>query len=113
MRITINFKVIDKMMSLPLELQQKIKTKLTQYEEERKMPFLSTLEEMALEKGEEKGAKETSRNHIIKILEKRFGTLPDELINAINKLDDLSLLERLILETITVNSVAEFNTLIN
>jgi len=102
------FKVIDKMMSLPVQLQQKIKTKLTQYEEERKMPFLSTLEEMALEKG----AKETSRNHIIKILEKRFGTLPDELINAINKLDDLPLLERLHLETITVNSVAEFSTLI-
>ncbi|MBR8828773.1 MAG: hypothetical protein DSM107014_12875, partial [Gomphosphaeria aponina SAG 52.96 = DSM 107014] len=107
------FKVIDKMMTLPPELQLKLKTKLNQYEEERKMPFLSTLEEMALEKGQEKGAKETSRKHIIKILQQRFGTLPENLITKVNQIDEMSLLEDLILQTISVNCVEEFQARID
>lgn len=41
-------KFIDKMMTLPPPLQLNFKSKLNQYEKERKMPFLSTLEEIDL-----------------------------------------------------------------
>jgi hypothetical protein len=101
-------KFIDKMMTLPPQLQLNFKTKLNQYEKEIQMPFLSTLEEMALEQG----AKSTSQTHIINLLEKRFGEIPETLIQTINQIEDLSLLEQLHLETISVNSVAEFEQLI-
>lgn len=111
------FKVIDKMMSLPPQLQLNFKTKLNEYEEEQKMPFLSTLEEMALERGqeigEEKGAKETRQQDIIDLLVKRFVTLPETLINAVKKVDDTAILKQLLMATITVNSVKEFEQLIN
>ncbi len=77
------------------------------------MPFLSTLEEMALERGQQIGAKETRKKDIINLLKKRFGNLTDELIQSLNKIDDLSFLDTLILETISVNYVAEFQELIN
>ncbi len=102
------FKFIDKMMTLPPELQRNFKTKINQYEEERQMPFLSTLEEMAMETT----AKSTTRKNLINLLQKRFGELPESLIETLDKIDDISVLERLHLETISVSSVEEFEGLV-
>lgn len=102
------FRFIDTMMTLPPELQQQLKIKVNQYEEERQMPFLSTLEEMAIEST----AKSTNKKSIINLLQKRFGELPEALMENINKIDDISVLERLLLETISVSSVAEFEELV-
>ncbi len=76
------------------------------------MPFLSTIEEMALERGQHEGAKTTSQKHIIVALQNRFGNLPEALIEAINKIEDVSLLDGLFIPSITVNSLAEFEQLI-
>ncbi|GGA12186.1 hypothetical protein [Okeania sp. KiyG1] len=80
------------------------------------MEFLSTIEELAMERGQQRGqqigAKENCRQNILDLLEKRFNSLPETLIKAINEINDLALLKRLLLETITVNSVAEFEELI-
>jgi len=110
-------KFIDKMMSLPPSLQQKFKEQVNQFEQERKMPFLSTIEEMALERGQEigqeKGAKEARQQDIFDLLETRFNTLPESLVKSLNKIDDLALLKELLIETIKVNSLEEFEALIN
>ena len=103
------YKVIDLMMALSEDLQLSFEEKLTKYQEERQMPLLTNIEQRALAKG----AKEACQQHIIKLLQKRFGELPKNLIQKINQIDDISLLEQLILETISVNSVAEFEQLIN
>ncbi|NEP07777.1 MAG: hypothetical protein F6K34_25110 [Okeania sp. SIO4D6] len=88
------------------------------------MEFLSTMEELAIERGQkigqqigqkigqEIGAKATCRQNILDLLEKRFNSLPETLIKAINEINDLALLKRLLVETITVSSVAEFEELI-
>ncbi|NEQ75830.1 MAG: hypothetical protein F6K23_24000 [Okeania sp. SIO2C9] len=114
------FKFIDKMMTLPPELESNFQSKINQYEEEQRMEFLSTIEELAIERGQqigpeigqEIGAKENCRQNILDLLEKRFNSLPETLIKAINEINDLALLKRLLVETITVNSVAEFEELI-
>lgn len=95
-------------MTLPPKLQRSFKTKINQYEEEQQMPFLSTLEEMAMETT----AKSTTRKNLINLLQKRFGELPESLIKSLNKIEDLSVLDRLILETISVSSVEEFEGLV-
>ena len=46
-------------MTLPPKLESSFKTKINQYEEEKKIEFLSTIEEMAIERGQEIGAKQT------------------------------------------------------
>lgn len=106
-------KFLDKMMTLPTQLELEFKNKLNQYEKERNMPFLSTIEEMALERGQQIGVKETRKQDIIKILQNRFDSLPDDLVKSINQIDDISVLENLLLPSISVSSLEEFQQLIN
>ncbi|RPH90195.1 MAG: hypothetical protein EHM73_06980 [Chroococcales cyanobacterium metabat2.561] len=106
-------KFIDKMMTFPLQLQLNFKTKLSQYEEENKMPFLSTIEEMALEEGAKSGAELTSQKYIILALQSRFGEIPNSLIETINQIEDVSVLESLFVPSITINSLGEFQQLVN
>ncbi len=102
------FKFIDKMMTLPPELQQNLESKINQYEEEQKMEFLSTMEERAIERG----AKETRIQDIIDLLQMRFNSVPETLLESLNNIEDLAFLKQLLLETIRVNSIAEFEVLI-
>jgi hypothetical protein len=78
-------------------------------QKKRKMRLLSNIEQRALEKG----AKEAHQQDILGLLENRFNTLPDTLVEKINQIEDLAQLKQLLLETIKVNSVAEFEQLVN
>jgi hypothetical protein len=98
------FQVIDRMMALPEELQQSFEQKLTSYEEERKMPLLSRMEE--------RGTRQTLQSTIIHILQVRFETVPPELINEINSLEDILELERLVMTSVTINSVVDFGQML-
>ncbi|NCQ86210.1 MAG: hypothetical protein GPJ00_17720 [Microcystis aeruginosa W13-18] len=73
------------------------------------MPFLSTIEEMALEEG----AKLTNQKHIILALQSRFGEIPNSLIETINQIEDVSVLEGLFVPSITINSLGDFQQLVN
>jgi len=90
-------------MTVTPELQEQIKTKIRQYEAEREMPFLSTFEETAI--------KSNSKKSIISLLKKRFGELPETLIENLKKIDEAAVLEQLLLETISVGSAEEFEEL--
>jgi hypothetical protein len=83
------------------------------YEKELNMPFLSTIEELAEERGQVKGAKETCQNNIIKILSKRFDHVTELMSNSITKIDDMLILENLLLSSISVPSLEEFQKLID
>jgi len=106
-------KFIDKMMTLPPQLQLNFKTKLSQYEEENKMLFLSTIEEMALEEGAKSGVKLTSQKYIILALQSRFGEIPNSLIETINQIENVSVLESLFVPSVTINSLGELQQLVN
>jgi predicted transposase YdaD len=110
-------KFIDKMMTLPPPLQTEFNDKLEQHEKELNMPFLSTIEEMAEErgeaKGEIKGARKTCRNNIIKILANRFDSVPELMSDSLKKIDDMTILENLLLASISVHSLAELQKLID
>jgi hypothetical protein len=106
-------KFIDKMMTLPPPLQLEFKDKLEQYEKELNMPFLSTIEEIAEERGEIKGARKNCQDNIIKILANRFDDVPELMSNSITKIDDMLILENLLLSSISVPSLEEFQKLID
>ena len=102
------FQVIDRMMTLPEELKRSFNERLTRYEEEIKVPLLSNME---LE-GIEKGTRQNLKSNIIGLLQKRFQNVPDELVTTINNIDDITQLQSLVLETVSVNTVADFEQLI-
>jgi phage terminase small subunit len=99
------YKVIDFMMTLSEELQYSFEEKLSQYQEERKMRLLSNIEQRA--------SIRISQENIMELLEDRFGNLPESLVEKINQIKDLNRLKYLLRQTIHVNSVAEFEHLIN
>ena len=104
------------MMSLFEELQQSFENKLTSYEEERKMPLLSRMEERGLlngiEQGLDRGTRQTLQATIIRILQARFETVAPEIINRLNSLEDISTLERLVMNSVTINSIADFEQML-
>ena len=90
------YKVIDIMMALSTKLQTSFEEKITNYQEDRKVPLLSNIEIRAIERT----TKITRREDIIKLLQKRFGNLPESLVENINQIDDIAVLESLLVETI-------------
>ncbi|WP_370569772.1 hypothetical protein [Sphaerospermopsis sp. LEGE 00249] len=99
------FRFIDKMMSLTQELQQKLLTKITEYEKEIEMPFLTPTEELFIAR--------TRQQDIIKLLQVKFGDIPEILSKNIQKIDDLTALEELFVSSITITSLEEFTNLVN
>ena len=69
------------------------------------MPLLTNIEQRTIEK--------TRRQNIIKLLQVRFGDIPENLVVSINQVDDTSFLEEIFVSAINVNSLEEFAQLVN
>ena len=93
------------MMALSEDLQLSFEEKLANYQEERKMPLLTNIERRTIEK--------TRKQDIIKLVQVRFGDIPENLIASINQIDKTSFLEQLLISTISISSLEEFAQLVN
>lgn len=80
------------MMTLPDSLEREFRAELRQYQEERQMPYVTSIERLAKEEGQ--------REIIENILKVRFGSLDDQLASIVDPLLTLSPEEytRLLLE---------------
>ncbi len=74
------FKVLDWMMQLPQSLDEKFKTDLANFEEEAKMPYVSSIERIAIQEGMAKGMAQGRVEGKLQLLSRqlagRFGQLP-------------------------------------
>ena len=81
---------LDWVMTLPPELSMEFDHHLSKYEEEKKMPYVTTIErrgiEKGIEKGMEKGRVEGATNLTLRQLRRRFGTLAEETQTRIQTL---------------------------
>jgi hypothetical protein len=103
------FRFIDWIMVLPDELATDFKTELRRDEEAGRMRYVTSIERLA----KVEGKVETNRENIIKILQTRFGQISQETVNVINNINDLSVLENLFTNAVTVSSLNAFIQLIN
>jgi hypothetical protein len=103
------FQIIDKMMTLTKELQQGLVTKIKNFEEEKKMPFISPTEELAMERGEQKGM-QREQELIIRQLNRRIGEIKFSLIETIRKLkvEELELLGEALLDFSAVSDLEQW-----
>jgi hypothetical protein len=93
------------MMALSEDLQLSFDQKLANYQEERKMPLVTNIERRAIEK--------TRKQDIIKLVQVRFGDIPENLVTSINQIDDTSFLEQIFVSAINISSLEEFAQLVN
>src|SRR5262249_14980056 len=49
------FRLLDWMLALPVELEQQFQEELHRFEEDRRMPYVTSIERVALEKGRKEG----------------------------------------------------------
>jgi hypothetical protein len=103
------FRFVDRMMSLPKELEQQLRTEVIRYREERKMPFISPMEELI----QEEATLQARREDIVEVLQVRFGEVPPDVVEAVNGIEDLPTLKQLHRQAIAIGSVAQFQELLN
>jgi hypothetical protein len=99
------FRLIDWMMTLPAELEQLCDTEISSYERQNYMPYITTIER--------RGILRTQRENLIDVLSARFESVPSELSVAINNLDDMDVLKRLLRQAVTIPSLSEFEQLLS
>ncbi|MFM5956481.1 MAG: hypothetical protein ACKOQ2_04815 [Dolichospermum sp.] len=109
------------MMTLSLELQSSLESKIKQFEEERTMPLMSNMELRGIERGKEIGkeigALENARDFVKKVLENRLGDIPGDIGQCLNDASVISVLEEMLKAALIVNSFEEcrksFSIIIN
>lgn len=93
------FGFIDWVMSLPEELEQEFQQQLQQLEEERRMPYITSVERSGIRQGLLKG--------IFLGLELKFGNSGNSLKPEISQITDVNLLEAILEGLKTANTMEE------
>jgi hypothetical protein len=91
------FRVIDWLMELPRELERQFQDEIHQFEEERQMPYVTSIERMAREEGRTEGQREGLQQGIEVALELKFGATGAELlplVQAEQRVDVLRAVQR-------------------
>jgi hypothetical protein len=86
------FRLIDWMLTLPDELEKEFHQEIHQFEEERRMPYVTSVERFALKKGLREGLLEG----ITSLLKVKFGEVDKQVLEEIKALDDVSQLRKVL-----------------
>jgi hypothetical protein len=103
------FRFIDWVMVLPKELASSFKTEVRNYEEANRMRYVTSIERLA----KEEGIVENARESVIEVLETRFGEVPSAIVEAINAIEEPSVLKTLHKRAIAIPSTDEFQELLD
>jgi len=92
-------------MVLPGELEEALSVELAEFERERMMPYVSSIERIALRRGKAEAKVET----LLRLLTKRFqAALPEDLEACIRSTQDLAKLDTWIDATLDGSDLADF-----
>ncbi|MCP4701791.1 MAG: cytosolic protein, partial [Gammaproteobacteria bacterium] len=100
------------MLALPDALAQEFREELTKYEEKKKMPYVTSIERIGIEKGVKKGALQKSQEDVIEILSVRFKKIPGSLLKTIRSINDAALLSKLHRKAILAESIQSVKQII-
>ena len=92
------------MMTLLPGLDQAFDAKIRRYGAENAMPYLTTIERFAQLR--------TARENILEVLGVRFGELPFELGERLERVGDAAQLKYLLRQSILISSIAAFQALL-
>ena len=103
------FRFIDWIMVLPDELARSFKAEVRSSEEAQRMRYVTSIERLA----REEGMLEKAREVLIVGLQTRFGEVPESVVEVINRIEDQSLLQTLLINAITTSTFEKFHIFFN
>lgn len=107
------FRLIDWMVQLPKELENDFHRAIHEFEEEKRMPYVTSIERAGIEKGREEGLKLGILESICDNLEQKFGAAGKKLLPKIKALEDLKRLRKLRRAITAAESVEELKELLD
>jgi hypothetical protein len=91
---------------LPDDLAQKFHQTTVEYEGEKHMPYITSIERLGRQEGLKEGLREGqklgAREDVVEILRMRFAAVPPAIVEALGRIDDLGTLRSLLRRAITV-----------
>jgi hypothetical protein len=99
------FRFLDWILVLPENLENQFDEELSNFEEERQMPYVTSVERKAI--------RNTVKTGILEILEVRFESVPESVVAQINQISDQELLHKLHRSAILIESVEAFQEFLN
>ena len=100
------FRFIDWLLMLPKGLEKEFKIELTKFEEEYKMPYVTSIERLGKEEGIQEGAILDKQKVLSRLLNRKFG-LNEQETELISNQFDPDLLDKAIDEFVFANSKEE------
>jgi hypothetical protein len=101
------FRFLDWIMALPEEFTLQFKEDMVQYEKEMKMPYVTSIERHAIQRGLEQGLEQGLEKSIMIVLTQKFGGVSAELEARIRNLP-LDILETTLNESLNAVSLSDF-----
>ncbi|MCI0643100.1 MAG: hypothetical protein L0Y72_18455 [Gemmataceae bacterium] len=93
------FRLIDWIMTLPEDLDEALRTEIHEFEEEQKMPYITSFERLAKKEGREEG-REEGRDALLEsieiVLESKFGSSGRKLVPKVRALGSVDELRRFV-----------------
>jgi len=109
------FRLIDWMLALPEELEQEFLQEMYRFEEERRMPYITSVERLAMKKGRQEGRQEGLRDGLLEgialALEAKFGEVDTELLEDIRALNNIAQIRKVARGLKKAKTVAEIQRL--
>jgi predicted transposase YdaD len=100
-------------MDLPPELEQQFEDQLYRFEEERQMPYITSVERRALERGRAEGIQEEIQEGIELALELKFGADGLALMPLVRQVKKLDLLRSIRQTLRTAETLEPIRTLLS
>jgi predicted transposase YdaD len=111
------YRLIDWLLVLPADLTIEFRRQLREYEEEKRMPYVTSIERLGREEGRREGRREgrqegrqtALQESILELLETRFGALPPGMRELVEAAKGEAQLKRLLCQAALVSSLEEFS----
>ncbi len=102
------FKFVDWLMILLEGLKQTFWAELKTYEEERKMPYITSVEQIGYDRGLQAGEEKGQRSLVINQLTRKVGSISDQTLDRVNALssDQLESLGEALLDFGSIDDLA-------
>ncbi len=99
------FRLLDRLMTLPPDLDLNFKTELKRFEAEKEMTYITSIERIGIAEG--------IQQSIAEVLEARFNHVPPELVEQLNQIYDHARLKPLLKKASITRSISEFQQELN